>query len=952
MKLWDVRNQRCILTLDAEVLLGGAKVTAAALEAKSMSVIFAGRRLFPFQLVQPVLLSVSGRTHDRPVVQALYNWQFHQFLTVDTQEVKLWDAATGRQLVAFSVVRDDKGGNEVTTATFDTSMRRLITGDHEGKELRVWNFNSGALLGRMVKTTPAPPPEKPIDTPLSSQTARRAAAAAARARRAKPSGGPQPRGRKESSAGSLPGDSAAVAAAGSGTHQGRAGGDGFQAKHPAMLRLQSGNLGSPGTQGSGQRGTRRMSMRSQLSDLTKVAASSPPPRQAASAEDGAEDSDSHSTATEEVLETAVGAEAADQLLAPVKVEKRVRKREVTSIAHSLHRAPAAPGERAELTQFVLCSGWDRNIHVWLDEAMGEGQQQVPTRGNDLSFPADPSQGHMRDVTAMCTFLPNGLATGDRAGSVRLWNASSGDPMAAVQCGAEVEALAYIAQASTLVAGLSDGSLSFIDVMDGTEFGVLRCAHAESSTAIMRVTADPSGDYLVTADNKGGIKVWTMDVKGMDAARTGGGGPDAGPDAGQTGDVAALERLAAKVKTQARTLGVRSGSQRGWSEVEAEESLKLIDLGGPPPVGTFVEAFSFWMAHDDSVTAATWVENGRMVDVHLLTSALDGFVKLWTLNGGLVGVLGNNDTWNLNDRMTFRSPSPEMHVVRRRHRVWSLAQGLVSPRASRRPSRSFSRHPTLSRSVALERTLAAQSRPTYVATRQRPLHRGRYGTMPLLGAAAAILTGPGPAASRQRPAPGEVWVRYDEDTADMIGLITVTRVDERQNLVAGWDGLAWSRESKPDTELFLGDFTRDRPLHPWRLCPELTSRVGCIVSDADSPVLYKVRTGWRQPTLNPLALTHARRADAGGLRGQAGCAYRRAEGGGYTGAEGTGPQTAAASRLPGRWRHRVHRWLAAAQVGSLPVAKGPIGEHRQPAERREGQCGEPIGGSGAWLPLSP
>lgn len=853
VKLWDVRNQRCMLTLDVEALMGGAKVTAAALEAKSMSVIFAGRRLFAFQLAQPVQQSTSGRTHDRPVVQALYNRQFHQFLTVDTREVKLWDADTGRQLVSFPVVRGDKGGNEVTTATFDASMRRLITGDHEGKELCVWNFNSGALLGRMVKTTPAPPPQKPVDAPLP--TPGRVRAPAGRARRSRPEGEPHVHGGTEIPAGSGPaapiqggssGGDAAATGMGDGPNlpggpdtapQGRAE---PRAIHPALLRLQSGGSESPlsAAQGHAQRSGRRQSIRSQVADLAKMAAASPTPHSGEGSADT--DVDSLSTATEEVLETAVGAEAADRLLAPAKAEKRVRKREVTSIAHSSHRAPAAPGEQAQLTQFVLCSGWDRNIHVWLDEAEGDGQREVPSRGNHHTFPFDPTHGHTRDVTCMCTFPPNGLATGDRAGSVRLWNASSGDPVAAVQCSAEAEALAYVGQASTLVVGLSDGSLSFIDVLGGGEFGVLRCAHAAPSTAIMRVTADPSGDYLVTADNRGGVTVWTLDVEGMNAARTGQAGT--GEDE-HSADVAALDRLGARVKTQARVLGVRSASRRGRSgDTAVESALQHIELPSTPPVGTFVGVFSFWMAHDDAVTEAAWVENGSVLDVHLLTSGLDGYVKLWTLNGGLVGVLGHSDGWNLNDRDTFRAPSPDMQVTRRRRRVWSLDQGPTSPKSSSsRSSRTPSRQQPLSRSKALQRTLEAQHRPAYVPTRRPPLRRGRNRPTPLMGRVAAVLDSAGEfTASRKRPAPGEVWVRYNDETADMIGMITVTRVDERQNLVAGWDGLAWSRDSKPDTELFLGDFVRDRPLHPWRWSPELTRRVGCILSDSESPTLYKVR----------------------------------------------------------------------------------------------------------------
>ena len=64
-------------------------------------------------------------------------WVFPSF-----QVVKLWDFETGNSVFEFSHAH---GGNAITTMTFDSTGRRLITGARDGR-LKVWNYNNGHCL--------------------------------------------------------------------------------------------------------------------------------------------------------------------------------------------------------------------------------------------------------------------------------------------------------------------------------------------------------------------------------------------------------------------------------------------------------------------------------------------------------------------------------------------------------------------------------------------------------------------------------------------------------------------------------------------------------------------------------------------------------------------------------------------------------------------------------------
>jgi len=56
--------------------------------------------------------------------------------------VKLWDFETGNFMFEFNKAHGDSA---ITSITFDTSGRRLITAGRDGA-VRIWNYNNGHCL--------------------------------------------------------------------------------------------------------------------------------------------------------------------------------------------------------------------------------------------------------------------------------------------------------------------------------------------------------------------------------------------------------------------------------------------------------------------------------------------------------------------------------------------------------------------------------------------------------------------------------------------------------------------------------------------------------------------------------------------------------------------------------------------------------------------------------------
>jgi len=73
----------------------------------------------------------------------IYNSVFHVTVSADDEgNVCVWNMENGLRESKFRATHE--GATKLTTLTFDSNQRRLLTGGNAGS-LRMWNFNSGKI---------------------------------------------------------------------------------------------------------------------------------------------------------------------------------------------------------------------------------------------------------------------------------------------------------------------------------------------------------------------------------------------------------------------------------------------------------------------------------------------------------------------------------------------------------------------------------------------------------------------------------------------------------------------------------------------------------------------------------------------------------------------------------------------------------------------------------------
>ncbi|KAI9991040.1 hypothetical protein PInf_018658 [Phytophthora infestans] len=203
VKVWDVRNHRCLQTFIVDRHRGGHATSAVASgnaaavsmytgtsganvsgENRVSALLFDGKKpclmTATTQLTRWTVKSTDvgsqslddldgssdissstrkaklrgGTSVERPVRLACYNSVFHQVVTaaMDAESaIKTWSAETGEEISSFA---RPHGSNPVTSIAFDHAGRRLLTGSHDGEQLKMWNFSNGALVKQFHKKEP------------------------------------------------------------------------------------------------------------------------------------------------------------------------------------------------------------------------------------------------------------------------------------------------------------------------------------------------------------------------------------------------------------------------------------------------------------------------------------------------------------------------------------------------------------------------------------------------------------------------------------------------------------------------------------------------------------------------------------------------------------------------------------------------------------------------------
>ncbi|GMF42008.1 unnamed protein product [Phytophthora fragariaefolia] len=655
VKVWDVRNHRCLQTFVVDRHRGGTSVVSArasghAAGAGAAASLYtsggAGLSLSAenrvsallFDGKQPCLMTGTteltrwavkiaggagsqgadedespaaslatarksktrgGAPIERPMRLVCYNSVFHQVVTaaMDAESaIKTWSAETGDEISSFTHAH---GANPVTSIAFDHAGRRLLTGSHDGDQLKMWNFSNGALVKQFHKkeppvvssllftTTPATAGTVASAAALSNDPSPEAAAAVAVA---------APRKRKVRDIMMLPPSFGM-------DHEGRRGNSAIMAKaelpSPTRVRLQHGQdhptpvppIHPPHPQvGEG----------SQQDSTQGPRGPSPRPRPHVGA-----------------ARTARGYETS-----------RYRQHEVTNIMDIERNLRVGMGDFI-CQRFVCSVGWDRQLYVWADkndesEALPVHVLPPDSDGDDDDHgPDEIDHGrrgrrrrrrhqHTMDVLTLAYLPPAYVATAGLDGLVLLWSLNSGELVAPLhQNSGPIESLWYADKLELLFAAGERGILLCFDRSMATQAEIpldipTQSSITENLEAVTVLRCDKANTHLVSGDAAGYVKVWELRV--------------------------ARNHEGVELALVCTWL---LGSGNSCNHAGAPNSLT---------------------APSRRVLCADFVENlTRVPELFLIFSSADGEVSLWTLDGVHVGSFGGRHRiWQLGRPSTYAS----------------------------------------------------------------------------------------------------------------------------------------------------------------------------------------------------------------------------------------------------------------------------------------------------------
>ncbi|EEY55355.1 uncharacterized protein PITG_09294 [Phytophthora infestans T30-4] len=484
VKVWDVRNHRCLQTFIVDRHRGGHatsanRVSALLFDGKKPCLMTATTQLTRWTVKKAKLR--GGTSVERPVRLACYNSVFHQVVTaaMDAESaIKTWSAETGEEISSFA---RPHGSNPVTSIAFDHAGRRLLTGSHDGEQLKMWNFSNGALVKQFHKkepqvvssllftTTPATAGTVASTAPLPDDPSGSSDEAAAMTN--------APRKRK-------PRDIMLLPASFGMDHEGRRGNSALMAQtelpSPTRVRLQQGQ-----------------------EHPTPV----PPLNSTPRAQPGDTASSPRPPRTTREPETS-----------------RYRQHEVTSIMDIERNLRVGMGDFI-CQRFVCCVGWDRQLFVWADK--NDESESLPVHILPPDSDDDDSeeleyarrgrrrrrrQHHTMDVLALAYVPPAYVATAGLDGLVLLWSLNSGELVAPLhQNAGPIESLYYAEKLELLFAAGERGVLLCFDRSMATQAEIPLDVSKESSESVTALRCDKANTHLVSGDAAGCVKVWELRI---------------------------------------------------------------------------------------------------------------------------------------------------------------------------------------------------------------------------------------------------------------------------------------------------------------------------------------------------------------------------------------------------------------------------------------------------------
>ncbi|KAL3152253.1 hypothetical protein ABBQ32_001332 [Trebouxia sp. C0010 RCD-2024] len=143
IKVWDIRNNRCLQTMtDKQKHRPEDALTCLLYDAKQQQLLSGSVLPKVWQAVH-LKPDSSLRRHLHPVCQLVYNSVYHEAISADESGlICVWKVSSGALRTRWARAHGDA---RITSMAFDLNFRRLITGCESGT-VKVWNFSSGECL--------------------------------------------------------------------------------------------------------------------------------------------------------------------------------------------------------------------------------------------------------------------------------------------------------------------------------------------------------------------------------------------------------------------------------------------------------------------------------------------------------------------------------------------------------------------------------------------------------------------------------------------------------------------------------------------------------------------------------------------------------------------------------------------------------------------------------------